>query len=670
MLPMRVALLFSVFAAGLAAQNTPRFDLGHLDRTANPCVDFYQFACGTWMANNPVPADLPRWGRMTEVAEQNRLVLKDILEKATAGGASRAPGDRKIGDYYTACMDERTVEEHGTAPLKPELERIAAIKDRNTFAAEVARLHRQGIGGLFRFGAMPDMQNSTRMIAAVDQGGFSLPDRDYYLKNDARSTALRAGYLAHLRNMFQLLGDKPEDAAAKAQMVMELETGLARAALDRVALRDPSRRFHKMTRHELESLAPEFVWDRYFADSGAAAFDTLNIAVPSFFRGMDALLHDVPLERWKVYLAWHLVHSQAENLPAAFVQEDFAFFGKALTGTREVPPRWKRCVAAVDRDLGEALGSKYVERTFGADGKQRTLRMVEALEKALEKDIRELPWMTPATKQQALAKLAAITNKIGYPEKWRDYTALEIVPGDLAGNALRANAFAWQRRVVDKIGEPTDPLEWGMTPPTVNAYYSSGQNNINFPAGILQPPFFDRRMDDAVNFGAIGAVIGHELTHGFDDQGRKFDPQGNLRDWWTAEDAREFEKRADCFVRQYSAYNATAGTKLNGKLTLGENTADAGGVRIAYMALLATLAGKPAVTIGGFTPEQRFFLGWAQVWCGNQTEEYARRQALTDPHSPGRWRVNGVVSNMPEFRTAFGCTAGQPMVREEACRVW
>lgn len=653
----------------LLAQTAPRFDAAHMDRGVNPCVDFYQYACGTWMAKNPVPADLAVWGRMAEVAEQNRVILRDILEKVAGGGTDRSAVEQKIGDHYAACMDERAVEERGTAPLTPELDRIAGIKDRPGFAAAVARLHRIGAGPLFRFGSMSDMKDSARMIAGVDQGGLSLPDRDYYLKDDARSTELRAAYLAHVRRMFALLGEKAEDAAAKAEVVMEIETALAKASLDRVTLRDPARRYHKMTRHELGSLAPEYAWDRYFAESGAPSFETLNIAVPPFFRGLDELLNRTPLDRWKVYLTWHLVSSQAENLPAAFVNEDFEFFGKRLMGMRELRPRWKRCVASVDGDLGEALGQKYVERTFGADGKARTLKMVEALEQALAKDIQELPWMTPATKQMAAAKLHAITNKIGYPEKWRDYSSVTITRDDVVGNSVRAGEFAWNRRVA-KIGTATDPKEWGMTPPTVNAYYSPSQNNINFPAGILQPPFFDRSMDDAVNFGAIGAIIGHELTHGFDDQGRKFDARGNLNDWWTAEDAREFEKRAECFVRQYAGYEGAPGVKLNGKLTLGENAADGGGVRVAYMALLSTLSGKPAEKIDGFTPGQRFFLGWAQVWCQNRTEEFARRQAATDPHSPGKWRVNGVVSNMPEFQKAFGCTEGQPMVREEACRVW
>lgn len=638
-----------------------------MDRGASPCADFYQYACGAWMTRHPIPGDQVIWGRLNEVAEQNRLILKDILEKAAAG-ANRAPVEQKIGDYYHACMDEKTITERGTATLKPELDRIEAIKDRNTMAAAVARLHAAGANVLFRFSAAADLKNSTVNIAVVDQGGLSLPDRDDYLKTDAKSVKLREQFLAHMGRMFQLLGDAPDTAGAKARTVMALETALAQVSVDRVTLRNPEKRYHKMTPHELESMAPEIAWETYFKAIAAPAFSELNIALPTFMRGMDALVHKTPVAQWKVYLTWHLVHAQAEMLPAAFARENFEFFEKTLLGARAMRPRWKVCVAAVDGDLGEALGQKFVERTFGVDGKTRTLKMVDALEKALAKDIGELPWMTPATRKQALAKLAAVTNKIGYPDKWRDYSALEIVRGDALANSLAASVFD-HRRNIGKIGRKVDPAEWRMTPPTVNAYYSPLQNNINFPAGILQPPFFDRKMDDAVNFGAIGAIIGHELTHGFDDQGRKFDAKGNLEGWWTAEDAKEFERRADCFVRQYEQYQATPDMKLNGKLTLGENTADAGGVRVAYMALLSTLSGNPP-RVDGFTPEQRFFLGWAQVWCQNRTAEAARVRAITDPHSPGKYRVNGVVSNMPEFRQAFGCTIGQPMVRAEACRVW
>lgn len=460
-----------------------------------------------------------------------------------------------------------------------------------------------------------------------------------------------------------------ETAAANALVVMDIETALAKASLDRVLRRDPEKRYHKMSKGQLASLSPSFAWAKYFRGVGMPRAASLNVAVPEFFKAIQTLLHNTRLENWKIYLRWHLVHAQAPVLPASFVNKNFGFYGKILTGANELSPRWKRCVTYTDHDLGEALGRKYVDETFGVEGKQRTLNMVKAIEKALARDITQLEWMTPATKQKALEKLHAITNKIGYPERWRDYSNFKVVRGDAFGNSLRANEFEFKRRLA-KIGKPVDKTEWSMSPPTVNAYYNPPMNNINFPAGILQPPFYDNKLDDAVNFGAIGAVIGHELTHGFDDQGRKFDPQGNLRDWWTPKDADEFEKRAGCIADQYSGYTVLDDLKLNGKLTLGENTADNGGLRIAHMALMDTLTGKETSKIDGFTPGQRLFLGWGQIWCQNQTEASTRLRTATDPHSPGRYRVNGVLSNMPEFQQAFACKAGQSMVRQNACRVW
>jgi len=507
------------------------------------------------------------------------------------------------------------------------------------------------------------------MIAVTSQGGLGLPDRDYYLKTDAKSVELRRQYQAHVEAMFRLLGESPGEASRKAQDIIELETQLAGASLDRVARRDPSKLYHKMSLRELAALSPSFSWAPYFEGRGAPRFDSLNVQVPQFVRKVESLVASQSLDQWKAYLTWRLVRTAAPLLPEPFVQENFSFYGRILTGAKELRPRWKRCVVMADGDLGEALGQKYVERAFSPASRQRMLELVAALEKALERDIRGLDWMTPATKKRALEKLRAVGNKIGYPEKWRDYGKVRIVRGDALGNAMRASDFQAAFNLA-KIGKAVNPKEWYMTPPTVNAYYSPLMNNINFPAGILQPPFFDNRIDNAVNLGGIGAVIGHELTHGFDDQGRKFAADGNLRDWWTEEDAKEFDKRAQCFIDQYAAYTAVGDLKLNGKLTLGENVADNGGLRIAFMALMDTLEGKPQPKIDGFTPQQRFFLGWSQIWCQNITEEAARLRALTDPHSPGRYRVNGVVSNMPEFRDAFGCQAGQPMVRERACKVW
>ncbi len=651
----------------LAAQQG--FDINALDRTADPCGDFYQFACGGWMARNPIPADRSIWGRFNELEDRNQKILRGILDGVSANDAHRSPLDAKIGDYYASCMDEAGIDARGTAPLKPDLDRIAALRDKAQIVDEVVRLHKIGAAVLFDFSSAQDFKNSSQVIAEADQGGLGLPERDYYLKTDSNSVELREKYLAHVANMFRLLGDSPQDAGVKAQAVMSIETALAKASLDIVSRREPAKVYHKMTAQELAALSPAFGWPRYLASIGAPPVESLNVTYPEFFKAMSGLLQSESLDNWKTYLTWHLVHSQADMLPTAFVNENFDFYGKTLTGAKEIRPRWKRCVAATDGDLGEALGQKYVDQTFGVEGKQRTLKMVQAIEKALAADIDQITWMTPATKKQALIKLHAVTNKIGYPDKWRDYSALKIVRGDALGNSQRGTQFEFLRRL-GKIGKPVDPHEWMMTPPTVNAYYNPQMNNINFPAGILQPPFFDKNMDDAVNFGAVGAVIGHELTHGFDDQGRQFDAKGNLRDWWTPADNHAFNQRAECFVDQYGNYTAVENVKLNGKLTLGENVADNGGVRLALMALLASSKGKPQQKIDGFTPEQRLFLGWGQVWCQNRTEAAARLRASVDPHSPGKDRVNGVVSNSPEFRSAFACKEGQPMVRAKECRVW
>jgi endothelin-converting enzyme/putative endopeptidase len=621
------------------------------------------------MAKNPIPPDQSRWGRFDELAERNRQILRDILEKAAVENASRTAIEQKIGDYYAACMDVAAIDKKGLTPLKPALDRITALPDKASVADELARMHNTGVSALFEFGSGQDFKNSEQVIAQADQGGLGLPDRDYYLKTDPKSVELRNQYIAHIAKMFELLGNAAPQARGHAKIVMDIETALAKASLDLVSRRDPVKVYHKMDKHELESLAPDFNWVRYFTGIHAPPFKTLNVAVPNFFRQMATALNLTSLDHWKVYLTWHLVHSEAALLPSPFVDENFNFYGKILTGAKEIRPRWKRCVDFVDSQLGDALGQKYVERTFGPDAKGHTLAMVQAVEKALGKDIQQLSWMTPATKKQALVKLHAITNKIGYPEKWKDYASVRITRDDALGNAARADEFEFQRQI-NKIDKPVDRSEWEMSPPTVNAYYQPLLNSINFPAGILQPPFFENKRDDAVNFGGIGSVIGHELTHGFDDQGRQFDAKGNLRDWWTPEDAKEFERRAQCFVKEYSEFTVAGDVHLNGELTLGENTADNGGVRLSFMALLDTLAGRRVAPIDGFTPEQRLFLGFAQVWCENTREEAARMRAAVDPHAPGKYRVNGVVQNMPEFQKAFGCKTGDPMVRPQACRVW
>jgi putative endopeptidase len=641
-----------------------------LDKTADPCVDFYQFACGGWVKNNPIPADHPIWSRFNELAERNREVLRGILENA-AKATNRTPNEQKIGDYYATCVDEDSINQKGIAVLKPEFDRIAALKDKAGLPALMAHLHSQGIDGLFAFYSGSDFKNAKEVIAQADQGGLSLPDRDYYLKDDAKSVELRKQFSEHVASTFKLLGDAPAKAPLEAGAVMQIETALAKGAMDRVERREPEKIYHKLSEQDWQALAPSFSFAKYVSDTGAPAFSSLNVASPDFFKALDAELKSISLEDLKTYLRWHLVHSQVQSLPKAFVDEDFNFYGKTLQGTKELQARWKRCVAAADGDLGEALGQVFVEKYYPPEAKARTLKMVNQLEAALHQDISELPWMSDVTKKQALIKLAAIQDKIGYPAKWRDYTTLKIERGDAIGNSLRANAFEIHRQLA-KIGKPLDKQEWQMTPPTVNAYYDPTENNINFPAGILQPPFYDFKADDALNFGGMGAVIGHEMTHGFDDQGAQFDLEGNLKNWWTQEDEKAFKERTQCIVDEYDQFVAVDDVHVRGKLTLGENTADNGGLRIAHMALMKSLAdsGKQSDKIDGFTPEQRFFLGWGQIWCQNETDQIARLLAQNNEHSPGKYRANGVMQNMPEFQKAWGCKAGQPMVRANACHVW
>lgn len=666
---MRLTILLSIFSLTALAQSTTGFSIANLDTAVNPCVDFYQYACGMWMANNPIPADQSAWGRSSELAERNRTILRNILEKASADDSRRTAVEQKIGDFYGSCMDEQTIEKMGLQPLQADLDRIAAVTSKPEMLNALVPLHLEGVNAFFQFSSSPDLKNSMQMIGDLDQGGLGLPDRDYYLKDDPKSVELRKQYLAHLQKMLELSGEPAAKAASDAQAIMRLETSLAKGSLDRVSRRDPDQVYHKLTVHQLVSLNPAIHWQKYFEGVGAPAMTELNVDVPNFMRTLESAVVQTSLDDLKTYLRWHLLHAEASLLPKAFVDEDFHFYRQILTGAQQIQPRWKRCVAATDSDLGFALGQKYVEETFPPDAKARTLRMVQEIEKALGEDVQALSWMTPATKQQALIKLRAVANKIGYPDKWRDYSTVKIARGDAVGNDERATAFEVHRQLA-KIGKQVDRTEWLMTPPTVNAYYNPTENNINFPAGILQPPFYDNKMDAAVNYGAMGAVVGHELTHGFDDQGRKFDPDGNLKDWWTPEDAKEFEKRAECFIQEYSSFTPVDNLHLDGKLTLGENTADNGGLRLAFMALMASLKDKPQPKIDGFTPQQRFFLGFGQIWCQNVRPEMSRMLVQVDPHSPGRDRVNGVVQNMPEFREAFACKVGQPMVREPACRVW
>ena len=664
---LTVCALFAQTNASRAS-GPPQFDLLAVDKTADPCVNFYQYACGNWLKANPIPADQAMWGRFNELADRNRDILHEILEQAAKGGAGRDATTQKIGDYFAACMDEKAIDAKGMAALEPELARIRNLKDKSQLADVVARLQALGVGALFNFSSGQDFKNSNDVIAQFDQGGLGLPDRDYYLKDDPKSVEIRQKYVAHVARMMELAGAKPDQAKADADAVMKFETALAKGSLDLVSRRDPEKVYHKMTRQELAALSPAFRWNEYFSASGAPQFESINVSHPEFVKAINSAVEGTSLNDWKTYLTWHLIHSSAAMLPTPFTQESFNFYGKTLQGMEAMRPRWKRCVDFTDQDLGEALGKKYVEKTFGAEGKARTLKMVDALEKALGEDIEKLDWMTPETKQAALAKLKAITNKIGYPDHWRDYSSLTIKPDDALGNSFRANEFE-THRVLNKIGKPVDRSEWDMTPPTVNAYYDPQMNNINFPAGILQPPFFSSKVDDAVNFGGIGMVIGHELTHGFDDQGSQFDAKGNLKDWWTPKDSEEFHQREACIADEYSGFSVAPGVNVNGKLTLGENTADNGGARVALMALLNTI-GNNTAKIDGFTPEQRFFLSFGQVWCENARPEALRLLVQTNEHSPPEFRVQGVIENMPEFQKAFSCKPGQPMAPVHACHVW
>jgi putative endopeptidase len=654
------------------------FDLAAIDKTADPCTDFYQYACGNWVKNNPIPADQVRWARsFSLLGERNRYLLWQELDAAATNPKSKL--EKQYGDYFAACMNTDLVEQKGLTPLEPALKQIAELKDAHKLATLVGELAAEGSPApLFNFGVEQDDKDSSKQIAGVFQSGLSLPDRDYYIVDNKRFQTIRQQYVDHLTKMFTLAGDSPEQAAKEAAAVLEIETALAKASTSRTDLRQPENRYHIYTVADFQKLTPDFDYAVFYKAVKVRPFHTLNVATPDFFKALNELIAKEPLDSWKSYFRWHTLHASALNLPKAFFDENFAFFGKTLNGQKEPTPRWKQCSSMTDRALGEAVGQDWVKQNFPPAAKDSMDKLVAALEKSLGDDIKTLPWMSDPTKKAAEEKLALIRNKIGYPEKWRDYSALKVERGDLIGN-LHRNAVFERDWNLNHLGKPVDEKEWGMTPPTVNAYYEPSFNDINFPAGILQPPFFDFTIDPAVNFGGIGVVIGHEMTHGFDDEGSKYDGQGNLREWQTPEDRKAFTERTTCVADEYSGFEAApakgdvAAQLLNGKLTLGENTADNGGLRIAYMALLDTLAAQ-GKTIGdkidGYTEAQRYFLGFAQVWCQNQTELSARQSALTDPHSPGRWRVNGTVQNFDEFGKAFGCAKGQPMFPAKSCRVW
>lgn len=641
-----------------------------MDRSADPCTDFYQYACGGWIKKNPIPPDQARWEVYGKLQYENQLYLWGILEQVAKPAEDRSAEQQKIGDYFQACMDEAGIEKADLSPLEPSLAAITRVNSADQLADLVAHEHLDGTSTLFGFGSNQDFEDSSRVIAFASSGGLGLPDRDYYVQDEPKMREIREKYVAHMTRMFGLLGDNAEAAVAEAQAVMSIETALAKASLTQVEKRDPHKLLHKMTPAQLKSMTPSFNWERYLATTGAPG-SAINVTEPEFYRALQRELAAQDVANWKSYLRWHLLHSKAPYLSSRFVNENFAFYGMTLRGIDELQPRWKRCVQYVDRDLGEALGKVFVEKTFGPAVKAKALEMTQQIEKAMGDEIKNLPWMGDATKQQALVKLHAVVNKIGYPEKWRDYSSVRIVRGDFLGNVNRAGVFETHRDLA-KIGKPVDRIEWDMTPPTVDADYSPQLNDINFPAGVLQPPLFDFKMDDAPNYGNTGSTIGHELTHGFDDEGRQFDAQGNLRDWWTKQDAAEFEKRASCISEQYAHYTVVDDVKLNSKLTLGEDVADLGGTLLAFIAWKSATRGQRLKTVDGLTPDQRFFVGMAQWACGSERDESKRVNAVTNPHSPPEYRINGVVVNLPEFAQAFACRLGQPMVKkkDKVCRVW
>jgi endothelin-converting enzyme/putative endopeptidase len=654
---------------------TPGLDVTSMDKTADPCVDFYQYACGGWMKNNPVPADQARWSVYGKLTQDNQRYLWGILDSLAAQKSGRNVAQQKIGDYFASCMDVKAIEARGAAPLAPYLAQIAAMRSTADLPRVLAHLHQDFGDDAFFFGfdANQDFKDSTRVIAFASGGGIGLPDRDSYLKTDAKSADVRSKYVKHIAQTFMLLGETPEQAANDAAKVMEIETALAKASLSRVDKRDPYKLVHKMNAKGLQGLTPGFDWKTYLAALGQPKLNDFNVTEPAFFKEVASQLASQDVASVQTYLRWHVARNMAPALASNFDQSHFDFFSKTLRGVEQQQPRWKRCVARVDRQLGEALGQEFVSRAFSPALKEKSLHMTRQVEDAMAKDIDSLEWMSADTKKRAQQKLKAIVNKIGYPDKWRDYSAYVVKADDYAGNVVRGNVFEVKRNLA-KIGKPLDRSEWGMTPPTVNAYFNPQMNDINFPAGVLQPPLFDPKMDDAPNYGNTGGTIGHELTHAFDDEGRQFDANGNLKDWWTKKDAASFEERAQCIVDQYAKYTVVDDIKINSKLTLGEDVADLGGLILGWMAWQTQMASMPQQAApalrDGLSPEQRFFVGNAQWACENDRPENLRVKALTDPHSPGKFRVNGLVVNMPEFQKAFMCKPGQPMVAEKRCRVW
>jgi len=676
-----LATIISLFCAfGLLAgpqpqiaQNQPPLDPKNMDTSVKPGDDFFRYANGAWIKRTEIPPEYSRWGAFNELIERNNDALHVIAEKAskTPVDPKLAPETQKVGDYYASGMDEKTIEAMRTKPLQDEFNKIEMIKDRQDVLAEIAHLHTIGVNAFFDFGAGQDAKDSTRDIAQAVQGGLGMPDRDYYTKQDADMKEKREKYVAHVAKMLTFLGEPADKASDDAKKILALETKLAEASRTRVQLRDPIKNYNKMGVRQLQDLTPDWNWSDYFKKINLVEPGDINVHQPEFFKSANDLFRSASLDDWKAYLRWQLINATAPDLSKDFVDEDFDFKERVLRGTQQIKPRWKRVITSEDEAIGEALGKLYVAFDFPPEAKARALELVNNLKEALAERIKTLEWMDEPTKQEALKKLAAFTVKIGYPDKWLDYSLLQIDRGPFVLNTVRAEKFEADRDV-NKIGKPVDRTDWGMTPPTVNAYYNSNMNEIVFPAGILQPPFFYPDADDAVNYGAIGAVIGHEMTHGFDDQGRQFDARGNLRDWWTPKSAEEFKKRSGAIVQQYNEYEPLPGMHVNGELTQGENIADIGGVKLAYAALQKALDKHPEERnkkIDGFTPEQRFFLSFAAIWRSKIRDEDQKLRIKTDPHSPAQYRVNGPLSDSPEFQKAFNIPDGSPMVRRADKRV-
>jgi len=643
-------------------------DVSAMDKAIDPCDDFYAYACGGWLKKTPIPGDRPAWNRsFSEIDERNDKALNAILERDAAGkGDANEPYYAKLGDFYAACMDETAIEKAGITSLKEAFSAIDKANGGASFSTAVRDLYALGFMPLFSFSSGQDFADATQVIGQLEQGGLGLPDRDYYLSKDEKNETIRKQYLEHVTKMFALA---KMGGAEQAKAVMAIETDLAKASMTRVDRRDPVKVYHRMQLEGVKKLAPSFGWDGFFAGLSVSKDAPINVAQPDFVKGLDERMAKVKAGDWKAYLRWQVLHQSARLLPKAFVDEDFRFRSTALTGAEKILPRWKRCVQASDDALGEALAQPFVRDTFGAEGKARTLEMVKEIERAMERDLEALQWMDGDTRKKAMEKLAKINNKIGFPAKWRNYDALTITKESYAKNALAASAFEL-RRTLAKIGKPLDRGEWYMTPPAVNAYYDANMNEMVFPAGILQPPFFDKKSSLAMNYGGIGMVMGHELTHGFDDEGRKFDGDGNLKMWWTDAVDKKFENKAACVIKQFNEYVVVDDVHVDGKLTLGENIADLGGVKLAYAAMKDARAGKTPEPIAGFSEEQQFFLSFAQAWCQNTRPQYARMLTTIDSHSPPRFRVNGPVSNLPEFAQAFSCKPTSKMVRKDRCEVW